>query len=71
MKLKGPKPEKKLLQKLYVKESKSIREIAEQLGCSKDMIHRSIKEYRIEIRTNKRRSKLKNINLDLNNNLGK
>ena len=55
------KPEKLLLQKLYVKESKSIRAIAEFLGCTKDMVYRSLKEYEIETRPNKRRSQLKDI----------
>ena len=35
----GKRPEKAELKKLYVTESKSIREIAEILGCSKDMVH--------------------------------
>lgn len=55
---KGPKPGKSVLRRLYVKDSKSIREIAEALGCTKDMVHRSLQEYGIEIRTNKRRSSL-------------
>lgn len=54
----GKKPDKKELIKLYKKESRSIREIAEILKCSKDMIYRSLKEYKIEIRKNKRRSAL-------------
>jgi len=33
----GKKPAKKELKILYVKESKSIREVAKILGCSKDM----------------------------------
>ncbi len=60
---KGSKPEKLLLQKLYVKESKSIRDIAESLECTKDMVYRSLNEYGIETRTNKRRSQLKDIRL--------
>ncbi len=58
---KGSKPEKLLLQKLYVKESKSIRDIAESLGCTKDMVYRSLNGYGIDTRTNKRRSQLKDI----------
>lgn len=46
----GKRPEKAELKKLYVKESKSIREIAETLGCSKDMVYRALKEYGIERR---------------------
>jgi DNA-binding CsgD family transcriptional regulator len=60
---KGSKPDKLLLQQLYVKESKSIREIAESLGCTKDMVFRSLQDYGIETRTNKRRSQLKDIRL--------
>jgi len=56
---KGSKPEKRVLQKLYVKESKSVREIAESLGCTKDMVYRSLKEYGIERRSNACRSKLR------------
>jgi transposase len=62
---KGSKPEKPLLNKLYVKESKSIRETAESLGCTKDMVYRSLKEYGIETRTNRRRSKLKDIKISI------
>lgn len=56
---KGNKPEKKELIKLYIKEAKSIREIAEHLGCSKDMIYRSLEEYKIERRPGYNRSKLR------------
>ncbi len=59
----GLKPEKSVLRKLYVRESKSIREIAESRGCSKDMVNRSLQEYGIPIRTNKRRSKLEKYRL--------
>lgn len=59
----GTKPERKELQRLYIKESKAIREVAEVLGCSKDMVYRSLQEYGIEIRTNKRRSKLEKYRL--------
>ena len=54
----GMKPEKPALRKLYVKESKSIREIAELLSCTKDMVYRCLQEYEIEIRANNRRSML-------------
>ena len=56
----GRKPERKELQRLYIKESKSIREVAEILGCSKDMVYRSLKEYEIESRPDNKRSKLRN-----------
>jgi len=56
---KGKIPEKKELLKLYIKESKSIREIAEHLGCSKDIVFRSLKEFKIERRPGFNRSKLR------------
>lgn len=46
------------LEKLYTQESLSIREIAEILGCTKDMIYRSLKEYDIERRDRLFKSKL-------------
>jgi transposase len=55
----GIKPEKKELAKLYVRESKSIREVAQMLGCSKDMVYRALQEYRIERRGKTRRSQLR------------
>ncbi len=36
---KGRNPTKVELEKFYIEESKSIREIAELLGCSKDMVY--------------------------------
>ena len=59
----GKKPKKTELQKLYIKESRSIREAAEILGCTKDMVYRALQEYGIETRTNKRRSQLKALKL--------
>ena len=44
----GKKPDKKSLKRLYVEESKSIREVTEVLRCSKDMVYRALKEYGIE-----------------------
>ena len=55
----GKRPEKAELKKLYIEESKSIREIAEILGCSKDMVYRSLEEYQIERRPGYNRSKLR------------
>lgn len=55
----GKRPEKAELKKLYVKESKSIREIAETIGCSKDMVYRSLGEFGIEVRSKTRRSQLR------------
>ena len=60
---KGQKPDKSQLQKLYVKESRSIREIADSLGCSKDMVYRTLQEYGIERRPNLRRSKLRQFSI--------
>ena len=54
----GKRPEKKELFKLYLKEAKSIREIAELLGCSKDMVYRSLKDNEIIRRPENKRSKL-------------
>lgn len=51
------------LRKLYIRQSKSIHEIAETLGCTKDMVYRVLQEYGIKTRTNKRRSQLKALKL--------
>ena len=56
----GKKPSNAELKRLYVKESRSIREVAKILGCSKDMIYRELKEYEIERRPGFKRSKLRN-----------
>lgn len=58
---KSEKPSKSEIRKLYVVKSKSIREVAEILGCTKDMVYRALKEYGIETRANRRRSKLRNM----------
>lgn len=55
----GMKPSKADLKKLYIRESKSIREVADVLGCSKDMVYRSLKEYGIELGSKTRRSQLR------------
>lgn len=52
----GSQPDKAELKRLYIKESKSIREVAEILGCTKDRVYRALKEYRIELRNNVKRS---------------
>jgi len=54
----GKKPSKIELKKLYVEESMSIREVAEQLECSKDMVFRYLKEYEIKTREHVKKSKL-------------
>lgn len=53
------KPTKTDLRRLYISESKSIREVAEILGCSKDMVYRTLKKNRISRRPNNCRSKLR------------
>lgn len=60
----GKKPERSELRKLYVKESKSIREIAQILGCSKDMVHRSLQECGIERRPHTLSPKLEIFDLE-------
>jgi len=53
----GPAPAKEQLVKLYTKERRSVRDIAAILGCSKDMVFRSLKKYGIAARAGaKRRS---------------
>jgi transposase len=46
----GNKPGARELRRLYTGESKSIREIAGQLGCTKDMVYRALTEYGIKRR---------------------
>ena len=58
------KPEKAELVRLYVQESRSIREIAEKLGCKKDVVHYWLKKYGIQTRRNASRSQLRNIPLE-------
>jgi len=60
----GNRPAKKELQRLYVKESKSIRETAEILGCSKDMVYQCLRDYGIERRVGIKRSKLRAYDLE-------
>jgi DNA invertase Pin-like site-specific DNA recombinase len=60
---KGIKPEKTELRNLYIKELKSIRDIADILGCSKDMVYRALK-YDIQRRKYvEKMSQLKDFNL--------
>lgn len=61
----GKQPVKSELKKLYIIESKSIREIADILGCSKDMVYRSLKENGIELRHGYNRSKLRKYSLSV------
>ena len=52
------KPEREELLRLYVQESRSIRDIAQLLGCKKDAVHYWLKKYGIETRTMAKRSLL-------------
>ena len=61
---KGRKPAKAELKKLYVNESRSIREIAELLGCTKDMIYRALKDYGIQTREQVKKSILWDYSLE-------
>ncbi len=62
---KGPKPSKADLKRLYIKESRSVRNIAELLGCSKDMVYRALTEHGIERRTHtNKRSQLEEYDLN-------
>lgn len=60
----GKAPSKKILLRLYNEEGKSIRDIGEALGCSKDIVARSLRSYGIEARTKARRSSLRNYDLE-------
>jgi len=52
-------PSKKDLIRFYTREGKSIREVAEALDCSKDMVARALKGHGIQTRTKIRKSALK------------
>lgn len=54
----GEKPSKTELEKLYVKEKYSVREIAEILKVSKDKVFRSLKGYGITTRGHVKKSVL-------------
>ncbi|MBU4496089.1 MAG: hypothetical protein KJ874_12425 [Acidobacteria bacterium] len=60
----GSKPSYENLIKLYIEDKKSIREIADILGCSKDMVFNSLQEYGIKTRKGSKRSKLKDVELE-------
>jgi len=53
------RPSRKELGRFYVKEERSIREIAGLLNCSKDLIYRALQEYGIETRSNIKRSRFR------------
>lgn len=54
----GPRPSKARLVRLYVKERHSLRETADALHISKDIIARALAEYGIARRSATRRSRL-------------
>jgi biotin operon repressor len=54
----GPAPAKDQLVNLYVREGRSIRDIAAALGCSKDIVHKALKKYGIKVRKSAKRSRL-------------
>jgi hypothetical protein len=51
------------IERLYQQDQRSIRDIAEMFGCSKDIVYRCLKEYGIKLRTNARRSSLRQYDL--------
>ena len=55
----GLAPTRAVLFRLYSEEGKSVRDIAQALSLSKDMVARSLKAYGIEARTKLRRSRLR------------
>jgi transposase len=59
----GDRPKKSELQRLYVKEGRSIRDVAEILGVSKDKVYRILEEHGIARRSPARRSKLEKYDL--------
>jgi len=59
----GQAPSKADLVKFYVREGRSVRDVAAALGCSKDAVHRALRTYGIDARPNASRSKLRTIPL--------
>ena len=59
----GPAPSKADLVRLYVKEGRAVRDVAAELGCSKDAVHRGLRTYGIKARSNASRSRLRTIPL--------
>jgi transposase len=57
----GPPPLKADLVRLYVQEGQSVRDVAAALGCSKDMVHRRLKEFGIKVRPPAKRSRLRKL----------
>jgi len=52
------RPSKAALQRMYADQGLSIRTIAEELGLSRDTVHRTLQEYGIETRSSFRASRL-------------
>lgn len=59
----GDRPKKSDLYRIYVKEGRSIREVAKILGTSKDKVYRALEEHGIARRSPARRSKLEKYDL--------
>jgi len=57
----GPSPSKAELVRLYVKEGRSLRDVAGAIACSKDAVYRALKQYGIASRSNASRSRLRTI----------
>ena len=57
------RPSRKELYRLYVKEERSVRDVAMQLNCSKDLIYRALKEYGVNLRPGISRSALRTFDL--------
>lgn len=58
------KPSRAKLIKLYIKESKSIRAVASELGLHPDTVHYWLKKYGVETRSKTRKSQLLSVSLD-------
>ena len=54
----GPAPSKADLDRLYVREGRSVRDVAAVLGCSKDAVHRGLRIFGIKARPPAKRSRL-------------
>jgi transposase-like protein len=52
------KPNREILPRLYLEQSKSIREVAKELDVHPDTVHYWMKKYGIKTRTMAKRSKL-------------
>jgi len=59
------KPSKSELERLYINESRWIREVAETLRCLKEIIYRTLQEYGVEARSNERLSQLIEVKLSV------